>query len=116
MKLMNYGKWSYEQSQKERETRRKQRATEHTIKEVQFRLKIEDHDYNTKLTHAKKFIETGHDVKVVVTMRGRERSHPEIADRLMARVVEDLTPAGEKNPPVAREGARLSAVVRTPRK
>ena len=116
VKILDYGKWSYEQAQREKEAKKKQRTVSLAVKELQFRLKIEDHDYETKAKHGQKFLESGHDVKVVVTMRGRERSHPEIADRLVERILDDLVPEGEKRPAASREGARISALIRAPKK
>jgi len=57
---------------------------------MKFRVKIDDHDYQTKLNHIKRFLEEGHKVKVTIMFRGREMSHPELGQRLLERVAKDL--------------------------
>ncbi|MGQ9753858.1 MAG: translation initiation factor IF-3 [Thermaceae bacterium] len=87
-KLMDYGKFRYEQQLAEKEARKKAKRTE--VKSIKFRVKIDGHDYQTKLSHIKRFLEEGHKVKVTIMFRGREVSHPELGERLLQRVAEDL--------------------------
>ncbi|TBH21703.1 translation initiation factor IF-3 [Thermus thermamylovorans] len=87
-RIMDYSKWRYEQQVAEREARKKAKRTE--VKAIKFRVKIDDHDYRTKLNHIKRFLEEGHKVKVTIMFRGREMTHPELGERLLARVAEDL--------------------------
>lgn len=87
-KLMDYGKFRYEQQLAEKEARKKAKRTE--VKSIKFRVKIDEHDYQTKLSHIKRFLEEGHKVKVTIMFRGREMSHPELGERLLSRVAEDL--------------------------
>lgn len=87
-KLMDYGKFRYEQQLAEKEARKKAKRTE--VKSIKFRVKIDEHDYQTKLSHIKRFLEEGHKVKVTIMFRGREMNRPELGERLLSRVAEDL--------------------------
>jgi len=87
-KLLDYGKWRYEQQQAEKETRKKAKRQE--MKSIKFRVKIDEHDYQTKLGHVRRFLEAGHKVKVTIMFRGREMAHPELGKKILDRVAEDL--------------------------
>ena len=87
-RLMDYGKYKYEQSVRSREARKKQSRT--VIKEVKFRPKIDDHDYQVKRRRAKQFLGEGDKVKVTMMFRGREVTHPEIGERILRRLAQDL--------------------------
>ena len=87
-KLMNYGKFRFEQSKKEKEARKNQHVVE--IKEIRLSLNIDVHDFNTKLGHAKRFLKEGNKVKVSIRFRGREMGHPEIGLNTMKRFAEAL--------------------------
>lgn len=73
-RIMDYSKWRYEQQVAEKEARKKAKRTE--VKSIKFRVKIDEHDYKTKLGHIKRFLEEGHKVKVTIMFRGREMAHP----------------------------------------
>jgi len=75
-KIMDYGKYRFEQSKREKEARKNQRIVE--IKEIRLGLNIDKHDFDTKVNHAKKFLESGNKVKVSIRFRGREMAHPEL--------------------------------------
>ena len=75
-KIMNYGKYKFEQAKKEKESRKNQKVVE--VKEVRLSLKIDVHDFNTKVNQATKFLEHGDRVKVAIRFRGRELAHPEL--------------------------------------
>ena len=83
-KIMDIGKFKYEQSKREREARKKQRII--NVKEVKLRPNIEDHDFETKTKNAIRFLEDGDKVKVTIMFRGRELSHPELGRELLKRV------------------------------
>ena len=85
---MDYGKFKYEAAQKAKEARRNQANT--VLKEVRFRLKIDDHDYDTKVGHAKRFLTEGDKVKAMILFRGREQSRPDQGVRLLRRFAEDI--------------------------
>ncbi|WP_435299911.1 translation initiation factor IF-3 [Timonella sp. A28] len=88
-KLMDYGKFKYESDMKAREARRNQANT--VLKEIRFRLKIDDHDYQTKKGHVERFLSAGDKVKVMIMFRGREQSRPEMGIRLLQRLAEDVS-------------------------
>jgi translation initiation factor IF-3 len=87
-KVVEYGKFKYEQEKKEREARKHQHADK--LKEIKLRLNIDDHDYETKLNHMREFLQDGIKVKVSLFFRGRENAHTEYGDVLMKRVLTDL--------------------------
>lgn len=87
-RIMDYGKYRYEQNKKERETRKNQKVI--SIKEVKLRPNIEDHDFNTKVRNAVKFLSAGDKVKITIMFRGREMAHPEQGRIVLDRLAEDL--------------------------
>nr|WP_110477059.1 translation initiation factor IF-3 [Gulosibacter bifidus] len=91
-KIMDYGKFKYEAAQKAKEARRNQANT--VLKEVRFRLKIDDHDYETKLKRAIGFLEAGDKVKAMIQFRGREQSRPELGLKLLQKFAEDVAEYG----------------------
>src|ERR1041384_8731903 len=91
-KLMDYGKFKYENAQKAREARRNQ--TNVVIKEMKLRPKIDQHDYETKKGHVVRFLKSGDKVKITIMFRGREQHRPELGFRLLQRLAEDVTELG----------------------
>ena len=91
-RLMDYGKFRYEQSRKERDARKNQHVIE--LKEVRIRPKIDDHDLETKGRRAAKFLDDGDKVKLTVLFRGRENAHPEIGKGLLDQLADLLRPHG----------------------
>ena len=87
-RIMDYGKYKYEQKKKAAEAKRN--ATTTKLKEVKMRPKTDDHDFNFKIEHAKRFLNDGDKVKVTIMFRGREITHQEVARRLLDRAVEAL--------------------------
>lgn len=87
-RIMDYGKFKYEQSKKEREAKKNQRII--SVKEVKLRPNIEDHDFLTKAKNAAKFLEAGDKVKVTIMFRGREITHPELGKVLCDRFAVEL--------------------------
>ena len=86
-RLMDYGKFRYEQSRKDRDQRKRQH--QNAVKEIKFRPNVGDHDYETKVNHLRKFLEKGHKVKISLTFRGRENAHRELGFAVVERVLED---------------------------
>ncbi|WP_126417159.1 translation initiation factor IF-3 [Trueperella bialowiezensis] len=86
-KLMDYGKYKYEAAQKAREARRNQANAQ--LKEIRISLKIDTHDYQTKINNAKKFLDHGDKVKIQLRFKGREQHRPEMGLRLMERIAND---------------------------
>ena len=87
-KIMDYGKYKDQQSKKEKDTKKKQHVIH--VKEIRLRPKIEAHDFNFKVSHARKFIEKGNKVKATVLFRGREMAHKEFAKTLLERMANEL--------------------------
>ena len=85
-RIMDYGKWKYEQSQREKESRKK--STNITVKEMKYRPKIGIGDFNTKTKKVEKFLGEGAKVKVTIMFRGREMQHPELGRRILDDVAE----------------------------
>jgi len=111
-RFMDYGKYRYEQAKRERESRKSQKTT--MLKEIRLRPKTDDHDLETKVRRARKFLLDGDKVKVTIRFRGRERSYPEIGQRILTHVIELLKDVAEvERPPAATEGlSSISAVLR----
>ncbi|QAY61861.1 translation initiation factor IF-3 [Microbacterium protaetiae] len=109
VKIMDYGKFKYEAAQKAKEARRNQANT--VLKEVRFRLKIEAHDYTTKLKRAEGFLQTGDKVKAMILFRGREQQRPELGVRLLKKFAEDVAEFGavESNPRI--DGRNMVMVI-----
>jgi len=88
-RIMDYGKFRYEQQKKEKEARKNQKVVD--VKEVWFRANIEEHDYQTKLRNVIKFLKDGDKVKCSVRFRGREITHADIGKKILDRVREEVT-------------------------
>ncbi|WP_188713119.1 translation initiation factor IF-3 [Microbacterium faecale] len=91
-KIMDYGKFKYETAQKAKEARRNQANT--VLKEVRFRLKIDQHDYETKRKRAEGFLKAGDKVKAMILFRGREQQRPEMGVRLLMNFAEEVAELG----------------------
>ena len=109
VKLMDYGKFKYEAAVKAREARRNQANTE--IKEMRFRLKIDEHDYETKKGHVVRFLKGGDKVKVTIMFRGREQSRPEMGRRLLLKLAEDVAEFAVVENLPSQEGRNMSLVL-----
>jgi len=108
-RIMDYGKARYEQSRKERESRRNSKAI--TIKEVRLKPKTDDHDLDTKSRRAKEFLEDGDKVKLTVLFRGRENLHPEVGRALLDRLLDQLGPYAIIESTPRLEGRNMSAML-----
>ena len=105
-KMMDYGKYKYEQSVRQREARKKQART--VVKEVKFRPKIDDHDYETKKRRVMEFLDEGDKVKVTMMFRGREVTHPELGERILRRLSEDVAEVGSIETGPKLEGRNMT--------
>lgn len=103
-KILSYSKWKYENDLKLRERRRNQVET----KEMKFNVRIGDGDVAIKCRKINEMLQDGDHVKIVVQMRGRERSHPELAQALLDRILTQTTEAGKLEGKVSKDQARLS--------
>ena len=108
-KLMDYGKFKYENAQKAREARRNQ--TNVIIKEMKLRPKIDAHDYETKKGHVVRFLKAGDKVKITIMFRGREQHRPELGYRLLQRLAEDVTELGFVESSPKQDGRNMVMVL-----
>lgn len=108
-KLMDYGKFKYESAMKARDARRNQANTQ--LKEIQFRPKIDQHDYATKMGHVERFLKGGDKVKCIVRFRGREQSRPELGIRLLRRVAEEVSELGNVESHPRQDGRNMVMVL-----
>jgi translation initiation factor IF-3 len=108
-RIMDYGKFRYEESQKAKESRKK--TSQVTIKEVKFRPKIGKGDFDTKVRHMHDFLEDGHKVKVTLQFRGREMAHPELGAKILDAVLEQLGEAVKVETQARLEGRNMTMVL-----
>ncbi len=109
VRMMDYGKYKYKAARAAREARRKQHTTQ--IKEVKFRPGIEDHDYEFKLRHARRFLAEGNKVKLTMMFRGRQITHPELGRQVLLRLTEDLGEFGKIEQYPNFEGRQMSMIL-----
>jgi len=108
-KVMDYGKYRYEQEQKAKLARKHQVSV--NIKEIKLRPKIGIHDYNTKKGHVERFLNQRAKVKVTIMFRGREQSHPERGRDLLMRLAEDVKEIGQVESPPLLDGRNMVMVL-----
>ncbi|MEO1059225.1 MAG: translation initiation factor IF-3 [Actinomycetota bacterium] len=108
-RIMDYGKFKYEEGQKAKEARRK--STNVSVKEVKYRPKIGKGDFDTKTRNVIRFIDEGHKVKVTLQFRGREMAHPELGSKILDDVLEAVGPAAKVDSQARLEGRNMSMVL-----
>ncbi len=108
-RILDFGKYKYEQSKKAKAAKKKQHTVQ--LKEMRYRPKIEEHDYNFKTKHVKEFLLQGYKVKVFVEFRGREMAHIEFGKKIMERVQEDLSEIAVVEQKPKMEGRNLIMIV-----
>ncbi|MEH2066389.1 MAG: translation initiation factor IF-3 [Nostoc sp.] len=108
-RIMDYGKYKFEQEKKAREARKKQHTAD--VKEVKMRYKIEEHDYNVRVKQAERFLKDGDKVKATVMFRGREIQHSDLAEDLLKRMATDLEPFGELQQAPKKEGRNMMMLI-----
>lgn len=108
-RIMNYGKFQYQKSKRAHDAKKHQKLV--TLKEVKFRPKTEEHDYQFKKNHILRFLTEGNKAKATVVYRGREMTHQEIGQRLMERLLGDLGQLAELEKPPKMEGHALVAIL-----
>ncbi|MBP0001323.1 MAG: translation initiation factor IF-3 [Cyanobacteria bacterium SID2] len=104
-RIMDYGKYKFEQEKKSKEAKKKQHSSE--LKEVKMRYKIEDHDYQVRVKQAIRFLKAGDKVKATVMFRGREIQHTDLAEQLLRRLANDLEEVAEIQQFPKREGRSM---------
>ncbi len=105
-RIMDYGKFKYEEGQKAKEARKK--STNVSVKEVKYRPKIGKGDFDTKTRNVIRFIEEGHKVKITLQFRGREMAHPELGSKILDDVLEAVGPAAKVDTQARLEGRSMS--------
>ncbi|MBI2423513.1 MAG: translation initiation factor IF-3 [Candidatus Hydrogenedentes bacterium] len=115
-RIMDYGKYKYEQKRRVRESRKNQHTV--SLKEIKFRPKIDKHDFEYKKNHVREFLSEGNKVKITVMFRGREMAHPEFGREILIKVVEETSDlcTGDYNPENSRLEGRNMSLVLTPSK
>ena len=108
-KIMNYGKYKFEQAKKEKEAKKKQRVQE--TKELRITPNIEEHDFSFKAKNARKFLEDGNKVKITVRFRGRELGHKDIGKEVMLKFIDIVKEFGEPTKAPAFEGNNMVVMI-----
>ncbi|CUJ96687.1 Translation initiation factor IF-3 [Ruegeria denitrificans] len=108
-KIMDFGKFKYEQQKRESEARKKQKIIE--VKEVKFRPNTDTHDYDVKMRNVFKFLENGDKVKVTLRFRGREMAHQNLGRELLERVAEDIKELGKIENMPKMEGRQMIMMI-----
>jgi translation initiation factor IF-3 len=104
-RIMDFGKYKYEQAKKARVSKKRQHQV--VLKEIKLRPKIEKHDYEFKKKHVVQFLEHGDKVKVTLQFRGREMAHADLGRKLLDQLVEELKDYGKVEAPARQEGRML---------
>ncbi len=108
-KIMDYGKYRFEQNKKLKEVKKHQKVI--NVKEVKFRIKIEDHDFQVKAKNAQKFLLAGNKVKVTIMFRGRERSHAELGEAVCLRLAKQMEDISVVEKPPKAEGRNMIMIL-----
>jgi translation initiation factor IF-3 len=108
-RIMDFGKWKYEQDVRAKESRKKQSQV--IVKEMKFRPKISDHDFGIKKGHVERFLEEGDKVKVTIMFRGREMAHTELGAKLLDRLAKDLGEISQVEAAPKQDGRNMTMVL-----
>lgn len=108
-KIMNFGKFRYDQTKREKESKKAQHQVK--VKEIKIKPNIGDHDLATKMQHARDFLEKGNKVKVTCMFRGREMMHPELGEKIMRKLCDDLEDVSVAEAPLKFFGRLLTVVL-----
>jgi translation initiation factor IF-3 len=108
-KIMDFGKYKYEQQKKESEARKKQKIIE--VKEIKFRPNTDTHDYEVKMRSVTKFLDNGDKVKITMRFRGREMAHQDLGRLLLERVSEDTKEIGKVDSIPKLEGRQIVMLI-----
>lgn len=108
-RIMDYGKYQYQEAKRSREAKKHQKVIE--VKEIKFRPKVDEHDYQFKKKHIERFLEEGDKVKATVFFRGREMAHPEIGQRILMRLIDDLAELAMPETMPRQEGNQMHTIL-----
>ena len=109
VRIMDYGKYKFEQAKQARVAKKKQHVIK--LKEVKFRPGVDDHDFETKTRHARRFLEEGNKVKVTLMFRGRQIAHPELGRAVVDRVATELADIGKIESDAKMEGKSMTMIL-----
>jgi translation initiation factor IF-3 len=108
-RIMDYGKYQYQEQKRNREAKKHQKVIE--VKEIKFRPKVDEHDYQFKKKHIERFLGDGDKVKATVFFRGREMAHPEIGHRILMRLLEELAEVAQPETMPRQEGNQMHTIL-----
>jgi len=108
-RIMDYGKFKFEQAKMARQAKKKQHVIH--LKEVKFRPGIDEHDFETKTRHARRFLEEGNKVKVTLMFRGRQIAHPELGKQVVDRVAQELADLSKIESDARLEGKAMTMIL-----
>jgi len=108
-RIMDFGKYQYQEQKRTRESKKHQRVI--LVKEIKFRPKVDEHDYQFKKKHIERFLEDGDKVKATIFFRGREMAHPEIGRRILERLIQDLTEVAIAETAPRQEGNQMHTIL-----
>ena len=108
-RIMDYGKYKYQQSKRLQQAKKKQKVI--LVKEIKLRPKTEEHDYNFKSQHVRRFLQDGHKAKVTIVFRGREMAHTELGRRILDRMAGELEDISTIEQTPKQEGRNLAMVL-----
>jgi translation initiation factor IF-3 len=108
-RIMDYGKYQYQEAKRTREAKKHQKIIE--VKEIKFRPKVDEHDYQFKKKHIERFLDEGDKVKATVFFRGREMAHPEIGHRILMRLIEELAEVALPETMPRQEGNQMHTIL-----
>jgi translation initiation factor IF-3 len=109
VRIMDYGKYKFEMAKQARLAKKKQHVIQ--LKEVKYRPGIDDHDFDTKTRHARRFLEEGNKVKVTLMFRGRQIAHPELGKQVVDRVSQELSDIGKVESDAKMEGKSMTMIL-----
>jgi translation initiation factor IF-3 len=113
-RIMDYGKYQYTEQKRQRQAKKHQKIIE--VKEIKFRPKVDEHDYQFKKNHIERFLEEGDKVKATIFFRGREMAHPEIGRRILERLIDDLAEVATPENMPRQEGNQMHTILAQKRK
>jgi len=108
-RIMDFGKYQYEQQKRARQAKKHQKVI--LVKEIKFRPKVDEHDYQFKKKHIERFLADGDKVKATIFFRGRENAHPEIGRRILERLIDELSDIGTIESEPQKEGNQLHTIL-----
>ena len=108
-RIMDFGRYQYQEQKRAREAKKHQKIIE--VKEIKFRPKVDEHDYQFKKKHIERFLAEGDKVKATIFFRGREMAHPEIGRRILERLIEDLTDVAMPETMPRQEGNQMHTIL-----